>query len=506
MKDEFFDHIKHRLAETPVPDPEQGWQQMNMLLDAKGVPLKSTIRSLQSIRSLHWWQAAACLLLASGVWAFYHEWPNIHHGQVANTRLIRRTPSAQTLAPQPPAAGDRGTAPGNGTSGSMTSGSETPGNMALGNLAPGNGVSGSMAPDNGTSGNMALGNLTPGNGDPGSVAAENGTSGNGMTGRQAYANRAQNDRAPGNQVQGNRIARGNQIRTGSSQTENTGLVQEQENPLFPTGTTGLSDPTANFNDLSTTLADGTFLLDRPIASPLAGNRRSVAGAADLVHIRGPQHLSKWSLNIGLAANTPGSFTKIRNNNQTKWEAGVYPVAVLWYRLSPRWSLGLGLAAPAPIGYSNTPTRTNEYVAADSLQNVAQTTTSQRLAMLTYLDIPLTMKFELFSHLTIEAGIQASYLLSQQNETNSVNKDVRGLVVLDNSVNIYYPVNHDPLHARVMKIDPRALLGLNYQFHRFNAGLQYEGGLRAAVNQTDNEGNPISERTSVMRMMIGYRLN
>jgi hypothetical protein len=227
---------------------------------------------------------------------------------------------------------------------------------------------------------------------------------------------------------------------------------------------------------------------------------------DALHIRNPRHLPRWSFDIGLAANTPGSFRKIDNEGQAKLEPGVYPVVFVSYRLSTRWSVSMGLSGPAPVAYSNSPAVTSLYVAADSLQNVSQTTANQKLARLTYLDIPLMMRYQLFNHLTIEAGVQASYLLEQQNATTTVTAPVRGFIPLYATTNIYYPGNHDPMTPQAKKIDPRCLMGLNYQFHRFSAEVQYEAGLRAAVTQADDEGNTINERTGVVRMMIGYRLN
>jgi hypothetical protein len=420
MTDEFFDHIKHRLAETSVPDPEQAWRQMNVLLDASGISRKS------SIRYLHWWQAAACLLAVSAAWAMYHEWPGIRHAQVATAKTKGHARTPIQAPAQDPTLAQEGLAQGGLASGGTAPGGTAPGNHPV--------------------------------------------------------RRSQTMVAYG-RISNRRVAFTGSQNTSTEQPEEPGAA----------------------NDLSISLTDRTFLLDRPLAGRLMGVGRNVAGAASLVHIHAPRHVPRWSFTIGIAANTPGSFRNISNNGQTKWEPGVYPIAEAWYRLSPRWSLGLGLAAPAPIAYTNAPTNTDLYVAADSLQNNTQTTTSQRLARLTYLDIPLMMRFELFNHLTVEAGIQASYLLSRQDETNSTNAPVRGLIALANT-NIYYPGNHDPLHSQVMKIDPRGLLGLNYRFHRFNAGLQYEAGLRVAVNQTDDQGNPVSERTNVMRMTVGYRLN
>lgn len=471
MKDEFFDHIKHRLAETPVPDPEQAWQQMNVLLDAEEIPRRS------SIRYLHWWQAAACLLIASAAWAMYYEWGAIHHWQIAGGHLSFSHPAM---------------------------GSEVPGTAASGNTASASPAPGSSASGNTTSAGPALEGSAPGNTSPAGLAQAGQQSGNTALG----------NRVPGNRQTGVRQTGSGQGVSGFSPADNgtsDAFADRQEAGAQSSTAAASPNTLSTDNDLSMSLMDNMFVLDRPAANPLisgAKNRVTVnpAGAANALHIRNPQHLPRWSFDIGLAANTPGSFRKIDNNGQTKLEPGVYPVAFVSYRLSTRWSLGIGLSAPAPVAYSSSPTVTSLYVAADSLQNVSQTTTSQKLARLTYLDIPLMMRYQLFNHLTVEAGVQASYLLEQQNAATSTTAPVRGFIPLYATVNAYYPGNHDPTTAQVTKLDPRCLMGLNYEFHRFNAEVQYEAGLRTAVTQTDDEGNTISQRTGVVRMMIGYRLN
>lgn len=66
MRDEMFDHLKHKLAETEIPDPGQGWQLMSSLLDATTRP--------KPVRVLYrWYAAAACLILAGAAWAIIHE-------------------------------------------------------------------------------------------------------------------------------------------------------------------------------------------------------------------------------------------------------------------------------------------------------------------------------------------------------------------------------------------------------------------------------------------------
>ena len=185
------------------------------------------------------------------------------------------------------------------------------------------------------------------------------------------------------------------------------------------------------------------------------------------------------------------------------------MAYVQYRMTPRWNLSLGVGAPSPVSYANMPTATDLYIAADTLQNNTQTTTSQRIVRLVFADIPLTVGYQVMNHLSLQAGVQLSCLLSQQDETVSVNTPLRGAFIplaLSTSALIYYPGNHDPLRANVAKIDPRGLVGVNYQLHRFSASLQYQAGLRTEISQSDADGNPINSRTSTLRMLIGYRLN
>ena len=65
MKDELFDHLKHKLSETEIPGPDQGWLHMRALLEAN-----APARPVSFPRV--WYAAAACLALAAGAWALIH--------------------------------------------------------------------------------------------------------------------------------------------------------------------------------------------------------------------------------------------------------------------------------------------------------------------------------------------------------------------------------------------------------------------------------------------------
>jgi hypothetical protein len=453
MKDEFFDHIKHRLAETAVPDPEQAWQQMNVLLDTERVPHKT------SVRSLHWWQAAACVLVVSAAWAMYHEWSSpIHRQQAANIHLPLRS-------------GSKALSPGTDSSNQLLI-NEVPAHQDRNNQDQTDEAQGYPAPGKhqGAAGH-AFSPFVP--------SPFGGFAGN-QPGMAAIA---------GSPV---------------SQQRKPGITDNLEDNLEE-ASTSYND---HFTALSISRTDETFLLDKPVAGPLASDRQQnvAGGAPGLLHLQNSQHLPRWSFSIGLGANAPGSFRKNKSTGHASWDPGVYPIATVEYRLSPRWSIAAGVAAPAPVAYSNMPTHTVLYIAADSLQNNTQTTASQRLARLTYLDIPLTAEYRVLRHLTLEAGFQLSTLLSKEEETMTKNTPVRGFIAPYATTNVYYPGSPPIAQAEVTKIDPRYLLGLNYTFHRFSAELQYQAGIHNAVTQTDDLGSSVGDRTSIMRMQIGYRLN
>jgi hypothetical protein len=323
MKDEFFHHIKHRLAETPVPDPELAWQQMNVLLDAEEIPRKLTIRSL------HWWQAAACLLVASAVWAMYHEWGAVRRWQMAGAHLSLSHLASGSVAPGMPASGN--TTPGGATSGSLASGSTAPGGPASGSTAPGGPASGNTGLGNTASGNTAFGG-------------------------PASGNMPQGDLVPGNKVRNNRQTGGRQTSgffpAGKGTPDALFMDGQDAGAASPMATAGHNNLSIG-NNLFISPADGIFLMDRPAASPLTSAGKKPEGmnpavAVDALHIRNPRHLPRWSFDIGLAANAPGSFRKIDNDGQTKLEPGVYPVVFVSKRFSTPRSVGKGRKAPAPL--------------------------------------------------------------------------------------------------------------------------------------------------------------
>ena len=526
MNDEFFDHIKHKLAETPVPDPDQAWQQMRTLLDARGVaPRGSVVRSLSP-----WWQAAACVLVISASWAFYHHWASNHESLASIRAKAHRTVQGNP--------GRVGNASNDGsataTGGALPDGSATinggalpDGNAAInGSTLPDGSaaINGSALPDRATPNESVPSNgNTPGGGTPSPAItsgrnAPNGASAFGAAGYNAstlsstgtfsHPGASHAGALASTQTPFSGGITGANINTAGQAllANNAGADGGQPEDGSAASSDGASAPSKN---LSLSLTDAHFLLDRPTDKPLAaGRQRAPVSASEPLHIHSPMHIPRWGFNIGLAANVPGSFRKIKTNSQ-KLTPGVYPMAYVQYRMTPRWNLSLGIGAPSPVSYANMPTATDLYIAADTLQNNTQTTTSQKIARLVFADIPLTVGYQVMNHLSLQAGVQLSCLLSQQDETVSVNTPLRGAFIplaLSTSALIYYPGNHDPLRANVAKIDPRGLVGVNYQLHRFSASLQYQAGLRTEISQSDADGNPINSRTSTLRMLIGYRLN
>ena len=101
MRDELFDHLKHKLAETEIPDPGQGWQLMSSLLDAATPP--------KQVRVLYrWYAAAACLLVAGAAWAIIHEirtgnptLPAVAHSSVVAPSVATPAVTPSVGAPAP---------------------------------------------------------------------------------------------------------------------------------------------------------------------------------------------------------------------------------------------------------------------------------------------------------------------------------------------------------------------------------------------------------------------
>jgi len=452
MNSALFEHIKHRLSETAVPDPDQGWQQMNVLLDDAGGARKAP--------TLRWWYAAACLLLVSAGWALFHG----NHAPVQKNGVAVSLPKAGVPS-APTAAG-------------MTV-------PSAGAIVPPAGVA---VPSTEGAISLNAGSATGGSRQTGASAVTNPF---GSSANAAHSGASVTGTPPGSFVT---ALPGNAAVPGASD-------------LSASSPVSLSAETEShrLQDLQYAPLSGKYLMDLPQGRLIAGSMKPLA--IPVTPMKNTSRLPRWGFEIGLGANAPGSLRKITQNDHNTTNLGIYPIAFVDYRLTHRWTLRAGLAAPAPVAYSSMPTHTTiSTTVNDSLQSTQTVSEKNKIGRLVYLDIPVTAQFAVFPHFTVEAGVQLSRLLTEQEDTKTASTVSPGFIAYaTNYMSGQVPLAQTHNTQQVRKTDPRYLLGANYQLHRFSAGLQYQGGLLKSVNQTDDEGNVLSNRTSIVRMQINYRL-
>jgi hypothetical protein len=129
------------------------------------------------------------------------------------------------------------------------------------------------------------------------------------------------------------------------------------------------------------------------------------------------------------------------------------------------------------------------------------TSSTKIGRLLYLDIPVSVEWAVVPRLNVEAGVQYSRLLTEQDDTQTTT------LTPTTNFALYYPATastHDQ-QPQVRCSDIRYLVGANYTWHRFSASVQYQRGLQHSANQVDDQGNSIVNHTSVAKMQIMYTL-
>lgn len=491
MKDDLFDHLKHKLAETSVPDPDRGWQHMNALLDAQ-VTQRPAI-----VRHAPWYVAAASvLLITGGVLAFYHELPIFSHKDSATIARKGVTLSHTGTADLTDKSSPSGTASASAGA-SISAGANA---SVSANISAGASISGSGATPAG-SGSFASVNSSAGNGARAVGGSPNVAS---STGKQTPPAIASTPQETGNSTD---LVRANEITSSSNNGDGYATSHDELASLNP-GQLLRQDQALNA---------GQDLKSYPSASATVHQRILQAKPASIAPHKAP--VSHWGLEVGVGMNVPGSMRNVTVNGRKEFEPGLYPALQADYRFNAKWSLSTGVAIPSPVSYAHSPTNedlliNSTNVSTNNTTTSQSTTKTSKIGRLLYADIPLVVKWALLKHVSIEGGGQLSYLVHQQMETNtqssasgysSSNPSAYYYVansLTPSTANVTYYFSHVP-QGNVKKVDPRYVLGASYQLHRFSADVQYQGSLRQSATQYDDSGNQINDRTSIVQLKVMY---
>lgn len=442
MRDELFDHLKHKLAETEIPDPGQGWQLMSSLLDATTRP--------KPVRVLYrWYAAAACLILAGAAWAVIHEartGMNTAPATLAHNEAVAPAPGPSSVPET--ASKDFG-------------GASAPNNAATAASAP----AGPAAPAPASA----------------PVAASAPTTVHGASAR-GFAERIQ----PPPPVEG--------------------LASVPPAPGVTESVASLSGMSAAGPAFNREPLKNTLLREKPLASsmrtiaPTAGPVRpahhsrwgldigigaNFPGSMRTVSVNNQSRLepglyptvsahyrltSRLSLKVGLAGPSPVAFTKTLSQNNLTVTDTLVNAAYAAPASSSTTRIGRLLYLDVPVAAS--------WAVVPHLNLVAGVQYSKLLSQQQDTRSTAYAASRLYSY--------APAALTNTPVTTMM-QTVKG---------------EEP---SVRKSDLRYLVGAAYTWKRFSAEVDYQCGLQHSASQVDNQGNKIDSHTSIAKMQIMYRL-
>ncbi|MES2848263.1 MAG: hypothetical protein V4685_04370 [Bacteroidota bacterium] len=179
----------------------------------------------------------------------------------------------------------------------------------------------------------------------------------------------------------------------------------------------------------------------------------------------------WELSAGIGVNMAAG----KHQNLQP-----YPVAEIKYNLDHRLfvAAGLSLFSPAPGNVSGVHKTT--YV-NDTLNNFRLYNETVIYEQLRYADVPLFLGVNIYKKILVQAGVQASFLLSRSEKRTVQPYDfqMNNIDRADNLPLVGLAANpHETFDVRVRNIDYRFITGVKYKHNKMTAGLFYQHGLQS----------------------------
>lgn len=207
-----------------------------------------------------------------------------------------------------------------------------------------------------------------------------------------------------------------------------------------------------------------------------------------------QPAKRWELSAGIGVNIAAG----KHQNLQP-----YPVATIRYDLSPRVFIagGLSLFSPAPGNIEGISKTT--YV-NDTSNNIRLYNEVVKYDNLRYADILLSVGVNINKKLSLQAGMQASFLVSKKEKRSLQPYDFQ-MNSIDMAVNpavIGLAANpQDKFDVGVRNIDWRFITGLKYKFGKMSAGMFYQQGLGSVgIGNTNGKNN-----TKMFTLNLLYQL-
>lgn len=219
----------------------------------------------------------------------------------------------------------------------------------------------------------------------------------------------------------------------------------------------------------------------------------------------------------LTSNLPVPNPK-KAHGQGTWEAGAgigmnavidnqinarpYPVAEIKYNFSPKVYISAGITAFSPVNSHSRSASQMVYV-NDTANNLRSYNEVVKYARFEYADMPVMAGFRINNRFAVQAGAQASILISQ--------KKRRGVMGYDFQMNPLVPAPNTPvtsgivytniIDARPRKVDGRVVGGICYTAAQVSLNLSYQQGLQSSV-----KGSQVSSsKNRLVSLQVLYRL-
>jgi hypothetical protein len=184
-----------------------------------------------------------------------------------------------------------------------------------------------------------------------------------------------------------------------------------------------------------------------------------------------------------------------------FNAQPYPVAEGKYNISSRFYLLAGIAAWSPVNSSSSGINKTVYV-NDTANNFRSYNEVTRYTRFHYADIPVMAGFNINKRLSVQAGMQASLLLSQKHLKTLDGYDFQSNAqVLPYNPTTLGISNTTAFGTVTRRVDYRLIGGLRYTIDKFAFNLSYQQALKSPVH-----GEKVtSEKNKLVSLQVLYRL-
>lgn len=180
-----------------------------------------------------------------------------------------------------------------------------------------------------------------------------------------------------------------------------------------------------------------------------------------------------------------------------------PYAQVQYNLGKKWFASVGVGAFTGNGGAKA-IEIEEKEINDFTNNIKTYATITSHTKMRYVDVPVEIGFKINKHLSVQAGVQTSFLVKKRQEVTYEISDFR----MTSNASITPPatlgVPYPQPAAEPRKTDFRYLAGVRYDVGRFTAKLQYQQGTKP-IMAVASENEVRSTKAQTVNLQLLYRL-